>query len=468
MTNEFDNKKVYSLLDVTNSIKRTLVERYTSSFWVKAEMNKLNHYPHSGHCYPELIEKKEDKIIAQLKATLWRDDYKSINDKFLSVIHEPLKDGIKILFLAKISFDPVYGLALRIIDIDPSFTLGDLEKEKQETIRKLKEDGIFNKNKSLKIPLLLQRIAIISVETSKGYADFLNVLETNSWNYKFFHLLFPSLLQGEKAVASITKQLDRIRKVIHHFDAVAIIRGGGGDIGLSCFNNYELAKEVANFPLPVITGIGHTTNETVVEMISFTNAITPTKIAEYIIQVFHNFSVPVHHAEEKITEQAKRIITNEKGRWQTEVKLFRSVTETVLLAHKNQVNRHIERIKQSSVNLIRSGKDDLVDFSESLKRGSNALCVIMNQEIKHLTSNLTKGSGSQFRHLNLLLEGVEKSVANMNPRNVLKRGFSITQINGIAVKHIKQLKENDLIETLVFDGKIKSIVKSTKKQKNHD
>ena len=185
---------------------------------------------------------------------MWKDDYIKINNTFQKVLKEPLKDGIKILFLASISFDPTYGLALRIIDIDPGYTLGDLEREKQETIKKLQDEGIFNKNKTLKLPLLPQRIAVISVETSKGYADFLKVIDTNSWGYKFFHLLFPSLLQGEKAVEGIINQLRRIRKVRSHFDVVAIIRGGGGDIGLSCYNSFILAKEIALFPIPVITG----------------------------------------------------------------------------------------------------------------------------------------------------------------------------------------------------------------------
>lgn len=159
-------------------------------------MNKLNFYKQSGHCYPELVEKKDGKIIAQIKSHLWRDDFNRVNNNFQRILKEPLKDGIKILFQAKITFDPVHGLALWIIDIDSSYTLGDLEREKQETIKQLKEEGIFNKNKTLNLPLLPQRIAIISVETSKGYADFLKVIETNSWNYKFFHILFPSLLQG--------------------------------------------------------------------------------------------------------------------------------------------------------------------------------------------------------------------------------------------------------------------------------
>jgi exodeoxyribonuclease VII large subunit len=464
MPEESDNRTIFSLLEVTRSIQKTLFERYSSPFWVKAEMSKLNYYVHSGHCYPELIEKQEGKIIAQIRSNLWKDDYQSINEKFIQVLHEPLKDGIKILFLARISFDPVYGLALRIIDIDPGYTLGDLEKEKQETLKKLKEDGLFERNKLLKVPLLLQRIAVISVETSKGYADFLNVLETNPWNYKFFHFLFPSLLQGEKAVDSIIHQLDRIKIVIDHFDAVAIIRGGGGDIGLSCFNNFDLAKEVCLFPIPVITGIGHTTNETIVEMISFSNAITPTKIAEYLIQKFHNFSVPVHTAEEKIIERSQRIITNEKGNLYSETKLFISVTQNILMENRDQVKGLLQTLHQQSLFLLKIQKEYLNNYLNNIKKGVTASCLSLDQELKLISANLKKDTSYQLRQISLLLMGIEKNIINMSPLNVLKRGYSITFTNGMSVKSISQVKENDQIETIVFDGKINSVVRSTKKQ----
>jgi exodeoxyribonuclease VII large subunit len=468
MSEEVDKKTVFSLIEVTRSIQKTLSDRYSSPFWVKAEMSKLNRYIHSGHCYPELIEKHDGKIIAQVKSTLWKDDYKTINDKFLRVLNEPLKDGIKILFLARISFDPVYGLAIRIIDVDPDYTLGDLEKEKQETIRKLKEEGVFDANKKLKIPLLLQRIAIISVETSKGYADFLNVLDTNPWHYSFFHFLFPTLLQGDKAIDSIKFQLERIRKVINHFDAVAIIRGGGGDIGLSCFNDYGLAKELALFPIPVITGIGHTTNETVVEMISFSNAITPTKIAEYLIQVFHNFSVPVHNAEEKIIERARRLLRDERGKLYTEVKIFRSGTDNVLNEHRFQINGQVQRIQNYSRFLLKTQLDHLSSCVHKVKQGVNSFYINKSLEINHFSTSLKNSTKTQIRQFVLVLLGLEKNIMNMSPQNVLKRGYSITMTNGVSIKSIKQVKENEIIETIVFDGKIDSVVKSTKKQHKNE
>ena len=171
MPEKISDRTIFTLSEVAQSIQKTLSERYTSAFWVKAEMNKLNHYPQSGHCYPDLIEKTEGKIIAEFRANIWKDDYQRINGNFLAVLHEPLKDGINILLCAKISYHPLYGISLRILDIDPSYSLGELEKEKQATIEKIKKEGIFLYNKTLKLPLLPKRIAIISVQTSKGYSD---------------------------------------------------------------------------------------------------------------------------------------------------------------------------------------------------------------------------------------------------------------------------------------------------------
>ncbi|MEJ7737990.1 MAG: exodeoxyribonuclease VII large subunit [Chitinophagaceae bacterium] len=441
MPESVKDKTVFSLLEVTKSIQHTLADRYKSSYWIKAEMNKVNFYSHSGHCYPELVQKQDGKVIAQMKSSLWKDDYININSKFLNVLKEPLKDGIKILFLGRISFDPTYGLTLRILDIDPGYTMGDLEREKQDTIKRIRDEGIFEKNKSLQIPLLPQRIAIISVETSKGYADFIKVLETNSWSYTFFYFLFPALLQGEKAIGSIINQLRRIKKVKSHFDVVAIVRGGGGDIGLSCLNDYALAREIALFPIPVLTGIGHATNETVVEMISFSNAITPTKIAEYLIQQFHNFSVPVVKAEEKIIDKSRRLIMDERVKFQAEVKLFRSVTDHVLIRNKNDMERQVQSLVQQSYFLYRSQKEYLY-----LIRGEMA---------KEPIAFLKKKA--------VVLESFEKNVNNMDPKNVMKRGYSITLVNGKAAKGVEDIIEGDTLNTLVFEGTITSIVKSSKK-----
>ncbi|MGN6420386.1 MAG: exodeoxyribonuclease VII large subunit [Pseudobacter sp.] len=439
MPENITDRTVFSLLEVQRSIQKTLTDRYGSSFWVKAEMNKLNYYKQSGHCYPELVEKQQGKVVAQIKSVLWREDFVLINKHFLSYLNEPLKDGIKILFQAKMIYDPVHGLSLRILDIDPSYTLGDLEKEKMESISRLVNEGIFDQNKLLPIPLLPQRIAIISVESSKGYVDFLEVLDGNPWRYKFFHYLFPSLLQGDKAIDTIRFQLARIQKVIHHFDVVAIVRGGGGDVGLSVYNNYELARAIALFPIPVITGIGHATNDTVVEMVAHANAITPTKIAEYLIQRFHNFSVPVMQATEKITDRAQRLVNEERNRLRSEVKLFRSVTATVTLEHRNQLMNTVNNLKQQTKYRLRVQQEELLKIK------------------------LPEKAAAFLKENNNILTQLERNVANMNPEKVLQRGFSITMKDGKVIKDADEVKEGDIIETVLHNGTISSTTLSKNK-----
>ncbi|MEO2063250.1 MAG: exodeoxyribonuclease VII large subunit [Christiangramia sp.] len=458
MPDEVNGKKVFTLLEVTSSIQKTLSRRYGSSFWIKAEMNKLNLYKRSGHCYPELVEKRNGKIIAEIKANLWKDDYLKIDSNFRRILKEPLKDGIKILFSAKISFHPRYGLSLIILDIDPSFTLGDLEREKKETIKKLQIEGIFNKNKKIALPLLLKRIAVISVETSKGYSDFLQVLEkaSKNWGYQFFHFLFPSLLQGDGAVKTMIGQLRRIRRVVHHFDVVAIIRGGGGDIGLSCYNNYELSREVALFPIPVISGIGHSTNETVVELISSENSITPTKLAEFLIQKCHNFSVPVQKAEEKIIDKSKRILSDEKIRFASEIKLLRSTSRNILIENNGVLNSSSNRLLEHSSFYIRSEGQILNNTLKELEKATTIKFANEEQYLRQLKSEMHKDSSVKLEREKLQLEGLEKELKNLDPVNVLKRGYSITKRDGKALRSADELNEEDIIETTLLKGKFYS------------
>src|SRR5690606_11527491 len=219
------DRTIFSLFEVARSIKRTIAQRYSQSYWVSAEMNKLNYYSHSGHCYPDLVDKKEGKVIAEMRSIIWKGDYQRINRQFEAITKEPLKDGIRILFQASISFDELHGISLRIVDIDPNFSLGLLVREKQESINRLREEQIFDANRRIPFPLLPKRIAIISVETSKGLADFLKIIEHNDWQYRFEYSLFPALLQGEKAISSILEQLHKTAENSSQFDVVTLIRG---------------------------------------------------------------------------------------------------------------------------------------------------------------------------------------------------------------------------------------------------
>lgn len=463
MSEQIHNRTVFSLLEVTTSIQETLAARYKSAFWVKAEMNKLNHYPQSGHCYPELVEKRGGKIIAQIRATLWSEDYRRINAIFLRTLHEPLKNGITILFHAKIAFDPSHGLTLRILDIDPAYSLGELEREKHDTIARLQQEGIYQRNKSLALPLLPSRIAIISVETSKGYADFRKVIDGNPWGYAFPYMLFPAVLQGDRAAETIRYQLERIRKVAHHFDIVAIIRGGGGDIGLTCYNNYELARAIALFPLPVLTGIGHATNETVAEMISFKNAITPTELADYLLQRFHNVAVPVQRAEERIHARATQMLADHHAALRSQVKYFRSLTDTVLSLNRNTIdNARVDLYRQARV-LLAQEKALLLRATTGLEKDSSIRLNRANDSLMQLMQGLRLAK-HLIGHKANDVEHAARTVSILDPKNVLKRGYSITLHEGKALTSPKDLKAGNEVKTLFYEGTMLARVVEIKQQ----
>jgi exodeoxyribonuclease VII large subunit len=416
MPESIDNRTIYSLSEITGSIRFTLASAYDESYWVMAEVARLNFYPHSGHCYPDLVEKHGNTIKAQMRATIWSENFKAISVKFRGVTGEPLADGMKILFLATVTFHDIYGLSLNIIDIEPVFTLGEMARAKRETIEKLKKEGLFDRNRLLPLPLLPKRLAVISVETSRGYSDLITTLTHNTWGYTFVHVLFPAILQGDKAVVSIRRQLHRIGRYAGFFDAVAIIRGGGDDTGLSCYDHYDLAREVALFPLPVITGIGHSTNETVVEMIAHTNKITPTDVAHFLIGQFRDFAATVDTAAQSLLTAALDIVEEKKHLLTDTLWAFR--TQTLRLLEKNRSHTAmLSRLLTLHALLI--VRDDRQALDETQRR------------------------------LNLL-----------NPLNILKRGYSITWYRDKPLTDAREVKKDETMTTQLHSGKITSVIKS--------
>lgn len=379
------NEKVFSLKEVASSVKRTLNARYGSSFWVKAEMIKLNHYPYSGHAFPDLIEKQDDVIVAQMRAVIWSADFKRIRDKFRSCGLSDLTDGITILFRASILFDEFYGLSLRIIDIDTSFTLGEMEKQRMLCIERLKAEGIYSLNSSLSLPAVPKRFAIVSVGSSKGYNDFMQIVRKFSSRFAIFTHLFPSLLQGEGAINSISEALDRINDVADCFDAVLIIRGGGGDVGLNCYNHYNLCRAVALCKLPVLTGIGHASNQTVAEQIAWRNFITPTDLADFLFSGFNNAYLEVLNLSKQLKSNADSIlntnnervkllseslkhkienrILSEKERLQMIERYIRLLNPSLLL-QKGYSMTYLNGVLVSSVKDLKSGDEIVTRFSD--------------------------------------------------------------------------------------------------------
>lgn len=432
-------KKVYSLSALTRSIEQVINAHCNKVVWIKAEIVKLNYYPKSGHCYPTLVEKKNGKVIAELRGNIWAAQYGMINAKFKSVLKEELKDDMTVVIQGSITYSPVHGLALNIIDIDPEFTLGELAREKAETIAKLKAAEIFDLNKQKDLPELPKTIAIISVETSKGYGDFMDVIKKNTPGFQFHFLLFPAILQGERAVGTINQQLEKIRAHTEVFDAVAIIRGGGGEIGLSCFDNYFLAEKIATFPIPVLTGIGHSTNTTVSELVSYESFITPTKIAEFLLQKFKDFDFGLKGNSQKIQNQTTLLLNDQKKSLRESARLFSSLTGNAMNTSRSNLDRILYRLENAGQR----------SFTDQKNRLENSRRSILGSVTKPL----------EEAEVRLLF--TSEKIKMLSPENILKRGYSITRQNGKIIKDIEELIPEVEMETLLYGGKVFSRIEKT-------
>ena len=414
----FQNQPIYALSEITKSIESVISKNYKRAYYIKAEILKLNHYPHSGHCYPELVEKENNKIKSQLRGVIWSSQFRNINERFIAITGEPLKENISVLCLATVEFSGQYGLNLQIQDIEPLFTLGEMARNKREVIEKLKKEQKFLLNKQKKLPLLPQKIAVISVETSKGYSDFMVTLQQNQWQYRFQCTLFPSILQGEKALVSMPYQLSQIEKRQQEFDCVVIVRGGGGDVGMSCYDDYGLAAAVATFPLPIITGIGHSTNETVTDMVAFANKITPTEVAYFLIQQFHNFSVQVDECKDKLIKYVK-------NRLQEETFYFSKIHQQLIL-NLGKYNHQKEK------------------------------------EIQIITQRMQNATVQYLLKQQNALHQAQTKIELLHPENILKRGYSITMKNGKAIRSAEEIAVGDVITTKLFQGEIESVKRDFK------
>ena len=281
--------KSYSLFELTQFINSVVKVNFEEAIWIRAEISEFREHS-NGHCYLEFIEKDShtDTLKAKIRGNIWVNTYRMIKPYFEENTGQTLKAGLKVLVAVTVEFHDVFGLSLNVKDIDPTFTLGELAKRRQEIIRLLEKDGVIDMNKGLQIPVLPQRIAIISSATAAGYDDFCNHLDNNSEGFVFYKKLFPAIMQGDQAADSIIEALDKISYHIDKFDVVVMIRGGGATTDLACFDSYELASHCAQFLLPVIAGIGHQRDLSIVDLVAHTSVKTPTAAATLLIDTIQN------------------------------------------------------------------------------------------------------------------------------------------------------------------------------------
>lgn len=362
-----------------------------NEFWVSAEIKSLTYHP-SGHVYLELVEKngETDSTIAEARATIWRSVADMVTYKFEAKAGTRLKAGMKVLLLGEFNYSPRYGLSINIKDIDPTYTVGDLQQRREEIIERLRKEGIMEMNKRRVMRVPTQRIAVVSSATAAGYTDFINTLRANEYGFAYEVKLFQAMMQGEGAERSIIEALARIDET--RFDVVVLIRGGGASSDLLTFDSEALATACALFPLPIISGIGHHRDMSIVDMVVYHNAITPTASAEWLIARSMGLYVELGKLAGDLESAAARFMERERMRLSLFEERLGTALERYLEGQKVRLERYVERLEM------------------------------------------------------------------MHPRNVLKRGYSITMVDGKVVKDVSCVAKGDAIETVFFEGKIKSKV----------
>jgi len=401
-----------SLYQLNSLIKTELENALAPSYWVIAEISELKQNV-KGHCYMELVEKENSFIQAKIRANIWAYTYRTLSQQFSQATGTHLKPGIKVLFNVSINFHEVYGMSLTVNDIDPNFTIGEKSREREETIKKLREEGYLELNKALALPLVPQRIAIISSKTAAGYGDFMDQIQKNAQGYSFKTQLFDAVMQGNETTSSIERALERIKEQHTEFDLIAIIRGGGAQTDLDSFDAYGLAKLIAAAPLPVLTGIGHERDQTIADMVANTSLKTPTAVAEFIINGMDRFYNSIYDMNVRL----------ERG---IRDKFARAKDELVYQGH---------RLERSSSGFIKQADNLLRDKQHMIKFASRA----------------------QIEKQRSQLNSLGEKIKLIDPVNIFKRGYSITLKNGRSINQQK-VELGDLLVTKNQHTRIESTV----------
>ena len=408
------NKETYSLYELNALVRLTIEAELTNEYWVEAELSEVR--DSRVHCYMELVQKEEqtNTPIARASAKCWRSTWSMVEPYFLRTTGQALRAGMKVRLKVYPQFHEAFGFSWIVTDVDATYTLGDMAKRRQDIIRQLKEEGVFDLQKSLRLPLFCQHIAVISSETAAGYGDFSAQLRDNEYGFHFSTRLFPAIMQGEQVEQSIIAALDSIYRQIDNYDCVAIIRGGGATADMSGFDTLALAENVAQFPIPIITGIGHDRDECVLDMVSHTRVKTPTAAAALLIDNLKQVLDTLTDAQQRITRYTQ--------------------------------------LKLSTL------KAQLGNLQSSLPHLLTVIMTRQHTRIDTLAQRIPLLADRRLTQEKHRLELMSEKVKMLDPSLLLKRGYSITLKDGHVVKDARQVQTGDEIETRLSKGTIKSII----------
>ena len=434
-----DSQHIYTLSDINGFVRDIIDCELSDSFWVETEIAELSE--RSGHCYMTLVQKDENSHIpvARASARCWKNKWTMVKAHFETVANTPLQAGLKTLVLVHAQFHEAYGFSWIITDIDPTYTLGDLVRRRKEIIAQLKAEGVFNLNKQLAISPFAQRIAVISSASAAGYEDFMNQLSDNDSRLCFHTQLFEAVMQGEQVEESIISALTAVYESETPFDVVVIIRGGGSTVDLTGFDTLRLAEHVANFPLPVITGIGHERDESILDLVAHTSVKTPTAAAELLLD---NLMATYTHIE----ELQRTVSLSIQHRLRDEHTRLKLLSGTLPHLVQQAVGRQQIYLQQLT------GKVDNMAQQKTIRQ-QHHLTMLLQQIDTSLQRRLTSE-----KHRHAL---IQEKLKALDPQLLLKRGYSITLHEGHAVKDAKQLNAGNIITTRLAKGSVTSVVEKS-------
>lgn len=425
-----------TLYELNSLVKEVIECEIPNEYWVEAELSEC--HESRGHCYMELIQKDEQTAtpIAKAQARCWASKWMIIRPYFERTTGQRLHAGMKVLLKVYAQFHEAYGFSWIVSDIDPTYTLGDMARKRQEIIRQLKAEGVFDLQKELSLPLFCQRIAVISSETAAGYGDFCNQLTDNPYGFKFLTWLFPAIMQGDGVEQSVIQALNRINDVIDDFDCVVIIRGGGATSDMSGFDTLALAENVANFPLPIITGIGHDRDESILDMVSHTRVKTPTAVASLLVDHQKQVLDALNDAQDTIT-----LCTQQKL--------------STLNAQLSAISEAIPRL----FSIVKTRQEARLDTCyQRIAHQMGLKLSTLNAQLSTIESKIPMVLERRLTSERHRLEILEEKVHSLDPALLLKRGYSITLFHGKAVRDPQDLKAGDEIETRLEKGTVVSKV----------
>ena len=446
-----------SLFELNSMVRAMLQHTLADCYWVAVEISEMR-VASNGHCYLEFVQKDvaSGSLVAKARANIWRQNYVMLSTTFERATGQRLTSGIKVMVCVTVSFHELYGFSLNVIDIDPTYTLGDLAQRRREIIRQLEEDGVMDLNKELPLPRVIRRVAIISSPTAAGYGDFCNQLDQSGFDFDY--KLFSAVMQGDHVEQSIISALNDIALDQEAWDVVVIIRGGGATTDLNGFDSYLLAANVAQFPLPVLTGIGHERDDTIIDLVAHTRLKTPTAVAAFLIDRRGNELVQLQQLQERLVKAVQ-------VRLQAEQTQLDALTQRCTYAAQGQLTdanqrflRLSHRFQLASSRYMAAQQTQLMRYASRIEVCVQANLQRERQRQMLYPSRIRLAIDRILQQAHQQQQLLQRSIHLAGPDRILAMGYSITRINGKAVRDASALKPGDKIETTLQHGTVHSVV----------